>query len=59
MRDALKYLDQVSGIGDATADIVTQALGIAGDGMIVDFIDVFMSDNIANIYTWIDNLSNT
>lgn len=59
MRDALKYLDQVSGIGDATADIVTQTLGIAGDGMIVDFIDVFMSDNIANIYTWIDNLSNT
>jgi DNA polymerase III subunit gamma/tau len=58
LRDALKYLDQVSGVGDATGDIVMQALGIAWDSMIVDFINSYMSDNSADIYTRVDGLSN-
>ena len=59
LRDALKYLDQVSGVGDATGDIVMQALGIAWDSMIIDFINSYMSDNSADIYTRVDGLSNT
>ncbi len=56
MRDALKYLDQVSWIWDATEDIVTKTLWITNDTILQDFINVYKKNNLLDINNWIDNL---
>jgi DNA polymerase III gamma/tau subunit len=39
MRDAVKYLDQVSILGEITAENVSKFLGIASDHIIHDFLE--------------------
>lgn len=57
MRDALKYLDQVSWVGDITEDNVIQSLGIVSDAAVIDFIKSYEVWDIASMYAQIDKIS--
>lgn len=58
MRDALKYLDQISGVWDASSENVIKTLWITNDTMLIDFVDVYQKNDLSDIYDWIDNLVN-
>jgi DNA polymerase III gamma/tau subunit len=45
MRDAIKYLEQVSMLGEVNAEHVSQFLGIASDDMISRIIQTIVDHN--------------
>lgn len=56
MRDAIKYLEQVSVIWEVNADSVGKFLGIVPEREIVDFLETLDEWNIEKIYAKIDKL---
>lgn len=56
MRDAVKYLDQVSILGEITAENVSKFLGIASDHIIHDFLEAVREWKRDEIFTKINNI---
>lgn len=56
MRDAVKYLDQVSILGEITAENVSKFLGIASDHIIHDFLEAVREWKRDDIFTKINNI---
>ena len=56
LRDAIKYLEQVSIIWEITPENVSKFLGIAPERQILDFINVVKTQNTKQILPFIDNL---
>ena len=55
VRDAIKYLDQVSVFGNIDEDHVSKFLGIASDGLIEDMITAIRGGNFETIVATIEN----
>jgi DNA polymerase III subunit gamma/tau len=58
VRDAVKYVDQVSVFGDISTDNVTKFLGIAGESVIKDFLDLIKSKDRDAVFQKIDEIHN-
>ena len=50
MRDAIKYLEQVSMLGDISPVNVSQFLGIASDDMIYSIIQAILQNDSKALY---------
>lgn len=55
MRDAIKYLDQVSVFGNITEEHVSKFLGIASDALIEDMIAAIRGGNFENIVASVES----
>lgn len=58
LRDAIKYLEQVSIIWEVNQENVSKFLWIAPERQIVDFIEKIKTKNLNEIYTEIEKLQN-
>ena len=58
LRDAIKYLEQVSIVGEINAENVSKFLWIAPERQIQDFLETVKSQNIKNIFQKITDLQN-
>lgn len=58
VRDAVKYVDQVSVFGDISQDNVTKFLGVAGDSVIQDFLNTIKTGNRNLVFEKIDEIYN-
>lgn len=58
VRDAIKYIDQVSVFGNISMDNVTKFLGIAGEFVIKDFLDLIKSKDRNAVFQKIDDIHN-
>lgn len=58
VRDAVKYVDQVSVFWDINEENVTKFLGIASEAVIKDFLELIKSKNRDAIFTKIDEIYN-
>lgn len=58
MRDAVKYVDQVSIFGNISVENVTNFLWIAWDSLIQDFLQTIKSKDREKIFEMIDNIHN-
>jgi DNA polymerase III subunit gamma/tau len=58
-RDAVKYLDQVSILGDITQDHVTSFLWVASDQLIESFLQNIIAKNTQECFSIIDSLHET
>ncbi len=56
VRDAIKYLDQVSVLGNITEEYITKFLGIASDMMIQDIIEDIKQNNLTTLLQKIDDM---
>ena len=56
LRDAIKYLEQVSIIGNINSENVTKFLWIAPEKQIVSFLEIVQSNNIDDIFFKIEQL---
>lgn len=57
MRDAIKYLEQVSMLGDINPVNVSQFLGIASDDMIYSIIQAILQNDSKALYWYLEELS--
>lgn len=55
-RDAVKYLDQVSILGDITQDHVSSFLGVASDQLVEQFLTALLAHDMPTAFTAIDTL---
>jgi DNA polymerase III gamma/tau subunit len=58
-RDAVKYLDQVSILGDITQEHVTSFLGVASDQLMQAFLASMISKDIEKAFSIVDSLHDT
>ena len=58
MRDAIKYIDQVSVFGNINVENVTNFLWIAGDKLIGDFLESIKSWDKEKIFAMVDDMGN-
>lgn len=58
VRDAIKYVDQVSVFGDVNTENVTKFLGIAGESVIKGFLDLIKSKDRDAVFQKIDEIHN-
>jgi len=58
VRDAVKYVDQVSVLGDINEDHITKFLGVAPESMIVDFLESMKGQHKESIFQRIDDIHN-
>lgn len=58
VRDAVKYVDQVSVFGDVNTDHVTKFLGIAWESIIKDFLNLIKSKDRNAVFQKIDEIHN-
>ena len=58
VRDAIKYVDQVSVFGDISTDNVTKFLGIVWESVIKDFLDIIKSKDRDAVFQKIDDIYN-
>ena len=56
LRDAIKYLEQVSMLGTVTAANVSQFLGVVADSVIEKFIELLQAGNAEAVFSYIDEL---
>ena len=56
LRDAIKYLEQVSIIGEINEENVSKFLWIAPEKEIKDFLNILQNKDISNIYAFIEKL---
>ena len=54
VRDAVKYVDQVSVLGDINEDHITKFLGVAPESMISDFLDMIKAQDKKLVFERID-----
>lgn len=59
MRDAIKYLDQVSVLGEVTVKHCSQFLGIAGHALIKTFLDTVREWQYEKIFEALENISHS
>ena len=57
MRDAIKYVDQVSVFGNINVENVTNFLWIAGDKLIGDFLETIKSWDKGKIFAMVDDIA--
>jgi len=57
MRDANKYLDQISILWEINEETVSKFLGVAPDKMIKDFIDFYKSGEVNNVFDKLDEIN--
>jgi len=57
MRDAIKYVDQVSVFGNINVENVTNFLWIAGDKLIGDFLEAIKSWDKEKIFAMVDDIA--
>jgi len=57
MRDAVKYIDQVSVFGDVNEENVTKFLGVASEAMIKQFLDLIKMGDRNQIFEKVDEIS--
>ncbi|HKL43697.1 MAG TPA: DNA polymerase III subunit gamma/tau [Candidatus Absconditabacterales bacterium] len=57
MRDAVKYIDQVSVFGDVNEENVTKFLGVASEAMIKQFLDLIKVGDRNEIFEKVDEIS--
>lgn len=57
MRDANKYLDQISVLWEINEEIVSKFLGVAPDKMIKDFIEIYKIWNINDVFWQLDEIN--
>lgn len=57
MRDAIKYVDQVSVFGNINVENVTNFLWIAGDKLIGDFLETIKSWDKEKIFAMVDDIA--
>ncbi len=55
-RDAIKYLDQVSILGDITEENVAQFLGVAPETLIRNFVDAMQQKDQLRLFSIVDDL---
>ena len=55
-RDAIKYLDQVSILGDITTENVAHFLGVAPETLIKNFIEAMQQKDLPRLFTIVDEL---
>jgi len=58
VRDAVKYIDQVSVFGDINQNNVTKFLGVAGDSVIQDFLSIIKTGNRNLVFEKVDEIYN-
>ena len=58
VRDAVKYVDQVSVLGDINEDHITKFLGVAPESMIADFLEIVRAQHKETIFQRIDDIHN-
>ena len=58
VRDAVKYVDQVSVLGDINEDHITKFLGVAPESRIVDFMEIIRAQHKETIFQRIDDIHN-
>lgn len=56
MRDAIKYVDQVSILGDITMEHVASFLGVASQEMIIQFLAHMKSHNLTQATSMVDEM---
>lgn len=56
-RDAVKYLDQVSILGDITQEHVSSFLGVASDQLVEQFLHALLAHDVMSAFAAIDTLS--
>lgn len=56
MRDAIKYVDQISILGNINEENVSKFLGISSDKTIQDFLESIIQWNQKNIFNFIDDI---
>jgi DNA polymerase III gamma/tau subunit len=57
VRDAVKYVDQVSILGNLTEENVTKFLGVASEQTIIDFIKYIVDKDIDSLFNEISKLT--
>lgn len=55
-RDAIKYLDQVSILGDITEEHVSQFLGVAPETLIKNFVEAMQQEDKSTLFSIVDAL---
>ncbi len=55
-RDAIKYLDQVSILGDITEEHVSQFLGVAPETLIKNFVEAMQKEDEETLFKIVDDL---
>lgn len=58
VRDAIKYLDQVSILGNVNEEHITKFLWVASDTLIIDFLELIKARDPKNIFEKIDEIHN-
>lgn len=58
VRDAVKYVDQVSVLGNIDEEHITKFLGVASETMIKDFLGLIQAGNTQIIFEKIDDIHN-
>ena len=58
-RDAIKYLDQVSILGDISQSNITSFLGVASDQLVQSFLELTINKDVTGVFTIIDSLHTT
>lgn len=58
VRDAVKYVDQVSVLGDVNEEHITKFLGVAPESMIENFLQLIKEGDKTKIFTQIDDIHN-
>ncbi len=58
VRDAVKYVDQVSVLGNIDEEHITKFLGVASDVLIKDFLELIKAGEAKSIFERIDDIHN-
>jgi DNA polymerase III gamma/tau subunit len=58
VRDAVKYIDQVSVLGNIDEQHITKFLGVASETLIKDFLKLIQESDTKTIFTKIDDIHN-
>lgn len=58
VRDAVKYIDQVSILGDINEDHITKFLGVAPEGLVQEFLEMIKKGEKEKIFQNIDSVHN-
>jgi DNA polymerase III gamma/tau subunit len=56
VRDAVKYVDQVSILGDISEEHITKFLGVAPESMIANFLEMMRAGDEKTIFTQVDTI---
>jgi DNA polymerase III gamma/tau subunit len=58
VRDAVKYIDQVSVLGNVNEEQITKFLWVASDTLIIDFLELIKAGDPKSIFERVDEIHN-